>query len=69
MWGPGWLNELGSWITKQLIQAYHQYGVGSRPALQITKKGSLDSQPQVIKFYTTKAGRHDIAESGVKHNK
>ena len=29
--GPGWLNELGSWITKQLIQAYH--GVGSRPAL------------------------------------
>ena len=29
----GWLNELGSWITKQLIQAYHQYGVGSRPAL------------------------------------
>jgi len=31
--GPGWLNELGSWITKQLIQAYHQYGVGSRPAL------------------------------------
>ena len=31
--GPGWLNELGSWITKQLIQAYHQYSVGSRPAL------------------------------------
>jgi len=31
--GPGWLNELGSWITKQLIQAYHQYVVGSRPAL------------------------------------
>jgi len=30
--GPGWLNELGLWI-KQLIQAYHQYGVGSRPAL------------------------------------
>ena len=28
-----WPNELGSWITKQLIQAYHQYGVGSRPAL------------------------------------
>jgi hypothetical protein len=24
--------------------------VGSRPALQITKKGALDSQPQVIKF-------------------
>ena len=31
--GPGWLNELGSWITYQLIQAYHQYGVGSRTAL------------------------------------
>ena len=31
--GPGWLNELDSWITQQLIQAYHQYGVGSRPAL------------------------------------
>ena len=30
---PGWLNDLGSWITKQPIQAYHQYGVGSRPAL------------------------------------
>jgi len=27
----GWLNELDSWITfKQLIQVYHQYGVGSR---------------------------------------
>jgi hypothetical protein len=48
--GPGWLNELGSWITYQLIQAYHQYGVGSRPALLITKKGALDSQLQVIKF-------------------
>ena len=31
--GPGWLQELGSWITSQLIQAYHQYGVGSRPGL------------------------------------
>ena len=29
---------------------YLQYGVGSRPALQITKKDALDSQPQVIKF-------------------
>ena len=43
------LNELGRWI-QQLIQAYHQYGVGSRPALQIINKGALDSQPQVIKF-------------------
>jgi hypothetical protein len=31
--GSGWLNELGSWITYQLIQVYHQYGVGSRPTL------------------------------------
>jgi hypothetical protein len=48
--GPGWLNELGSWVTQQLIQAYHQYGVGSYPALLITKTGALDLQPQVIKF-------------------
>ena len=33
--GPGWLSELGSWITYQLIQAYHQYGVGTRPTLYI----------------------------------
>jgi hypothetical protein len=33
-----------------LIQAYHQYGMGSCPVLQFTKKGALDSQPQVIKF-------------------
>jgi hypothetical protein len=32
--GHGCLNELGGWITQQLIQAYHQYGVGSCPALQ-----------------------------------
>jgi hypothetical protein len=31
--GHGWLNELGSWITLQLKQAYYQYGMGSRPAL------------------------------------
>ena len=28
----------------------HQYGMGSRPALYITKNGALESQPQVIKF-------------------
>jgi hypothetical protein len=32
----------------QLIQAYHQYVVGSRPALLITKKGALNSH--VIKL-------------------
>ena len=31
--GHGWLNELGRWITYQLVQVCHQYGVGSRPAL------------------------------------
>jgi hypothetical protein len=31
--GGVWINELGSWITLQLIQAYRQCGVGSRPAL------------------------------------
>ena len=51
----------------------------------LPKKGALDSQPQVIKFTsclpmvggsagtpassTTKTGRHDIAESGVIHQK
>jgi hypothetical protein len=30
---PTWLNELGSWITEQLTQTYHQYGVDSRLAL------------------------------------
>jgi hypothetical protein len=35
--GPGWLNEVGRWIY-QLIQAYRQYGVGSLPALLITKR-------------------------------
>ena len=32
------------------MQAYHQYGVGWRPACLLTKKGALDSHPQVIKF-------------------
>jgi hypothetical protein len=52
--------------------------MGSCPALQITKKGALDSQPQVIKYQlfahgrwfsldtpgssTTKTGHHDIAK-------
>jgi dTDP-glucose pyrophosphorylase len=29
---------LGSWIISQLIQAHHHYVVGSRPALEITKR-------------------------------
>jgi hypothetical protein len=41
---------LGSWITQQLIQAYHQYGVNHARLCKLQKKGELDSQPQVIKF-------------------
>ena len=47
---PGWLNELGSWITYQLIQAYHPYGVGSRHGCANDKKGAFDSQSQVKKY-------------------
>jgi hypothetical protein len=36
--GPGWLIELSSWITWQLMQAYHHNGVGSCQTLQITKR-------------------------------
>jgi len=32
--GSGWLNELGCWI-KQLVQAYHQYGVGLHTKIDI----------------------------------
>ena len=33
LWGPGWLKELGSCITLELVQTYHQYSIGSSPAL------------------------------------
>ena len=36
---PGWLNELGLYKLLGNPTTYHQYGVGSRPALLITKKG------------------------------
>jgi hypothetical protein len=29
-----------SWITGQLIQAYHQYGVGSRPFCMLQQRGT-----------------------------
>ena len=35
--GPEWLNEVGSWITQQLIQAYHQYGVISLRLCKLQK--------------------------------
>ena len=60
------------------MQAYHQYGVGSRPALQITKRctrltASSDKVYQLLAHRrwfslgtsassTTKTGRRDIAE-------
>jgi hypothetical protein len=40
----GQLNGLGSWFTKQLIQAYHQYGMGSRPGFVNYKNCALNSQ-------------------------
>jgi hypothetical protein len=74
--GPGWLNELGSWITQQIIQAYHQYSVGSRKPLQITKRYTRLASDKVyhllahVRWFSagtpassiTKTGRHDIAE-------
>jgi hypothetical protein len=71
--GPVWFNELGSWITLQLIQAYHQYGVGSRPALQkgCTRLAAISDKVYQLLAHgrwifpassTTKTGRHDIAE-------
>ena len=79
--GPGWLNELGSWITQQLVQNYLQYGVVCARLCKL-QKGALDSQPQVIKFtscFPMVGGslqalrlfpplKLNIAESGVKHN-
>jgi len=60
------------------MQAYHQYGVGLRPALEITKRctrlvGARDKvyqllahgrwfSPDTSASSTTKTGRHDTAE-------
>ena len=57
------------------MQAYHQCGVGSRPALWITTKGAVASDqvyqflaqgrwfsPGTVASSTTKTDRHDIAE-------
>jgi len=76
--GPRCLNELGSRITKQLIQAYHQYGVGSRPLCKLQKGSTRHAvasdkvyqllahgrlfSPGTLASSTTKTGRHDIAE-------
>ena len=84
MSGPEWLKELGSWITYQLIQAYHQYGVGSRTFCNLQKwctrlAAASDEVYQLLTHgrwlssgtpasTTSKAGRNDIAESGVKYS-
>ena len=58
------------------MQAYHQYGVGSRRLCKLQKIGALDSQPQVYQLFahdrwfspgtsassTTKTSGHDISE-------
>jgi hypothetical protein len=70
--GPGWLNELGSWITKQLMQAYHHYRVNykkvctrltaaSDKAYQLLAHGRWFS-PGTPASSTTKTGSHGIAE-------
>jgi hypothetical protein len=80
--GLGWLSELGSWISLQLIHAYHQYGVGSRPFCKLQKGRSRhaaanDKDYQLLAhgrwFFsgnpassTTQTGCHDIAEMLLK---
>ena len=76
--GPGWLNELGSRITQQLIQAHHQYA-WVRARLCKLQKGctrlatTSDQDYQLLAHgrwfspgtpasSTTKTDRHDIAE-------
>ena len=81
--GPGWLNELGNrqldYLTTHTSLSPIRHGFA--PGFVYYKKGTLDSQPQVIKFpvacrwfspgtptsSTTETGRHDIAEILLKH--
>jgi hypothetical protein len=69
------LNEANrAWVAQSLIRRGFALGF-----VNCKKKCSLDPQPQVIKLAsmvggtpassTTKRGRHDIAESGIKDNK
>jgi hypothetical protein len=78
--GPGWLNELGSWIN-----SISPIWCGFTPVFVNYKKGALDRQPQVIKLINYPSSvvlsgffHHynwspwyswNIPESDVKHNK
>ena len=68
----GWLNELGSWFTQQLIQAYHaqlcklqkrctRLAVPSDKEYQFLAHGRWFT-PGTHASSTTKTGHHDIAE-------
>ena len=48
--GPGWLNELGSWIYLATHTSLSPTRRGFAPAFVNYKKVALDSQLQVIKF-------------------
>ena len=76
-----WLNEFGGWITYKLIQAYHQYGVGSLPLCKLKQwctwlAAASDKVYQMLAHDRwlspgppasfTKTGRHDIAEKMLK---
>ena len=74
--GPGWLNELGSWITQLLVQAYKKgctrLAAASDKVYQLLAHGQWFS-PGTPASSTTKIGRHDIAEIllkvALKHQK
>ena len=67
---PGWLSELGSWITCQLTNTEWvrklqkectQLAAASDKAYQLLAHGRWFS-PGTPASFTTKTGRHDIAE-------
>ena len=76
--GPGWLNELGSWITWQLIQAYYYMAWVRAWLCKLQKRctrlaAASDKVYQLLAHgrwfslgtpasFTIKTGRHDIAE-------
>ena len=67
MLGPGWLNELGSWITRlcKLQKGYTRLTAASDKVYQLLAHGQWFS-PSIPASSTTKTGRHDIAETLLK---